>query len=94
MVMSDLTVLNVKIDKKLKIQAQEVAKDLGLPISTVVSGNLREFVRNRSITISDPPKLKPSVEAELVEISKQAKQGKNISPKFDNLDDAFDWLDK
>ncbi len=92
--MSDLTVLNVKIDKKLKQQAQQVAKDLGLPISTVVAGNLREFVRSRSITISDPPRLKPNVEKDLLAISKQAKQGKDISPSFDNLNDAFEWLDK
>ena len=87
------TVLNVKIDPVLKQQAQVAAKALGLPISTVVAAGLRDFVRTRSITISDPPRLKPEVEAELLKISEDAKNGINVSPAFDNLDDAFAWLD-
>lgn len=87
------TVLNVKLDPDLKRQAQAAAKVLGLPISTVVAAGLREFVRTRSITISDPPQLKPEVEAELLKISADAKKGINVSPAFDNLEDAFAWLD-
>ncbi len=87
------TVLNVKLDPTLKRQAQAAAKALGLPISTVVAANLREFVRTRSITISDPPQLKPEVEAELLKISADAKKGINVSPAFDNLEDARKWLD-
>jgi addiction module RelB/DinJ family antitoxin len=92
-IMRNTTVLNVKIDKELKEQAQEVARAVGLPISTVVAANLKEFVRTRTITFSDTPKLKPNVEKELLELSKDAKKGKNISPGFDNLSESFDWLD-
>ena len=87
------TVLNVKIDDKLKKEAQEVAKIIGLPISTVVTASLREFIRTRSITISDPPRLKPEVEKQLLQLSKDARAGKNLSPMFDNFEDAFAWLD-
>jgi addiction module RelB/DinJ family antitoxin len=92
--MSNTTVLNVKIDKDLKRQAQEVAKAVGLPMSTIVSTNLREFVRTRSITISDEPRLKPEVEKELLRLSKMAKKGENLSPAFDTASDALDWLKK
>lgn len=87
------TVLNVKVDEKLKKDAQTAAKAIGLPISTVVSAGLREFVRTRTVIISDPPHLKPEVEKELLKISKEARAGKNISPAFTNLEDAFKWLD-
>lgn len=93
MVMSNPTVLNVKIDAELKKQAQVVAKKLGVPMSIVVSSNLREFVRTRSLTISDTPRLTPAAEKELLAVSNEAKAGKNVSPKFDNLNDAFKWLD-
>lgn len=92
-IMRNTTVLNVKIDKELKEQAQEVARAVGLPISTVVAANLKEFVRTIIITFSDTPKLKTKVEKELLELSKAAKKGNNISPGFDNLKDSFDWLD-
>lgn len=87
------TVLNVKIDEKLKKEAQKAAKAMGLPISTVVAASLRDFVRTRTITISSPPRLKPEVEAELLRISADAREGINVSPAFDNLEDAFAWLD-
>ncbi len=90
--MSNDTVLNVKIDKKLKDAARKAAKAIDLPLSTVVAAGLREFVRTRSITISDTPRLKPEVEAELLKISKNVQKGIDVSPAFDNLDDAFAWL--
>ncbi len=92
--MSNKTVLNVKIDKDLKEQAQATAKSMGLPVSIVVSASLKEFVKTRSITINDEGELKPEVIKELLQISKDAKAGKNISPEFDNLEDSFIWLDK
>lgn len=92
-IMTDTTVLNIKIDKRLKSQAQAVAKAMGVPMSIVVASNLREFVRTRSITISDPPRLRPEVEKELLRLSKDAKAGKNLSPAFNNADEAVKWLE-
>ena len=86
------TVLNVKIDDKLKKEAQKAAKSIGLPLSTVVAAGLREFVRTRSITISDEPRLRPEVEKELLRLSKNAHEGKDMSPAFDNVEDALAWL--
>lgn len=91
---SNTTVLNVKIDKELKKQAQETAKSMGLPVSIVVSASLREFVQTRSITIRDEGELKPEVIEEILKISADAKKGINVSPTFDNLEDSFAWLDK
>jgi len=93
--MSNKTVLNVKIDKELKRQAQETAKALGLPISTIVSASLRDIVARRSITISDQPRIRPEVEAELLEMSRQFKAGTlDVSPVFETAEESFVWLDK
>lgn len=93
-IMSDPTVLNVKIDKTLKKQAQEVAKALGLPVSTLVASSLRDIVQRRSITISDEPRLRPEVEKELLRLSKNAQERKDLSPAFDNAADSIAWLRK
>lgn len=93
-IMSDTTVLNVKIDKTLKKQTQAAAKAIGLPVSTVVAASLREFVRTRSITLSDPPRIKPEIEAELLKIAEDAKQGIGVSPAFTDLEEARKWLDE
>jgi len=78
----------------LKAKAQRVAKELGIPMSIVVSANLREFVNTRSLTISDSPRLKPKVEAKLLKMSKKARSGKldDYSPPFDDIGKSLAWL--
>ncbi len=93
-IMSNTTVLNIKIDKDLKLQLQSVAKDLGLPVSTLITASVRDVVRSRSITISADLRIRPEVEKELLQLSKDAKAGKNISPQFDadDIDGMKKWL--
>ena len=86
------TVLNVKLDPVLKAQAQETAKAVGLPISTVVAAGLREFVRTRTITFSDTPRLKPALEDHLLALQGDPKRD-DLSPGFSNLKDARKWLE-
>lgn len=75
----DKTILNVKVSKSLKQQAQALADEVGVPLSTVVIAHLKEFVRSRSLTISALPRLKPAVEKELGEAIQDYKQAKNVS---------------
>ena len=91
-IMNNTTVINVKIDKDLKRQTQELAKALGLPVSTLVTASLRDIVRRQSITISHEPRLRPEVEEELLQLSKNAREGKDISPAFTSAEDAIAWL--
>ena len=44
-------IINAKVDPVLKKEAQEVARELGIPLSTVISAALREFVMNKSVTV-------------------------------------------
>ncbi|MCG2694459.1 type II toxin-antitoxin system RelB/DinJ family antitoxin [Candidatus Parcubacteria bacterium] len=46
------TVLNIKTDVEVKKSAQEIAKELGLPISTIVNTFLRQFIRDKQVTFS------------------------------------------
>lgn len=50
--MNTYTILNIKTDKKLKADAQKVAGELGVPLSTVMNAFLKQFVRDKEITLS------------------------------------------
>ncbi len=50
--MNTQTILNIKTDKKLKANAQKVAGELGVPLSTVMNAFLKQFVRDKEITFS------------------------------------------
>jgi addiction module RelB/DinJ family antitoxin len=46
------TIINVKTDKKLKAEAKKVSEELGVPLSTVINAFLKQFVRDKEITLS------------------------------------------
>ena len=43
------TLLTIKTDKKLKKAAQETAKELGIPLGTLINMTLKQFVREKEI---------------------------------------------
>lgn len=45
----------IKLDKRLRDDAKHTAESLGVPLTTVVSALLRQFVRNREVTVSLEP---------------------------------------
>ena len=81
------TILNVKLSKALKQDAQALADEIGVPLTTVVVANLKEFVRSRSLTISALPRLKPEVQKELGEAIEDYRKGKNISETFESIEE-------
>lgn len=46
------TTLTIKTDKQLKGAAQDTAEALGVPLTTIINAMLRQFVRDREITLS------------------------------------------
>jgi addiction module RelB/DinJ family antitoxin len=86
------TVLNVKVDTEVRDDARTVANAIGIPLSTVVNAYLKDFIRNRHITLSADPQYNPRIVKELHQLSAEMKKGKNVSPKFSSIDDAAKWL--
>jgi hypothetical protein len=84
-----------KIDKKLKVRAQKQAKKGGFSLS--------DYYRHATISLADGestmeivnrPQLKDSVICELLKISKDIKEGKNLSPTFTSVEEMKKYLDK
>lgn len=86
------TVLNVKIDAKLKKESQKTAKEAGIPLSLVVNSALRRFVANGSVVISAP--LRPSkwLQKILKETERDLKEGKNIEGPFYSVEEFMKGL--
>lgn len=87
------TVISVRLDKDLKEAAQEVAKSVGLPLSTLISAYLHQVVATRQITLSAPEQMTPHLEALLKESEANIAAG-NISEPFDNVEDFLAELKK
>jgi antitoxin component of RelBE/YafQ-DinJ toxin-antitoxin module len=78
----DKAIINIKVSKTLKREAQDLADEIGVPLTTVISAGLKEFVRSRSLTVSAFPRLRPEIEQELSETIADYKKGKNVSEIF------------
>ncbi len=96
------SIINIKADREVKIKAQRVAKKLGMPLSTVINGYLREFVRTETVHFSlrdtlplGKPEgvLKPAVERRLARIHKDIVAGRNLSPSFSSIEAMDSYLD-
>ncbi len=88
------TVINIKTDKEVKKNAQELAQKLGLSLSDVINASLRNFIRTREVYFSDIPRMTPEFEKLLGKVEEDIKKGRNLSPSFDNMDDAIAYLEK
>jgi antitoxin component of RelBE/YafQ-DinJ toxin-antitoxin module len=88
----DKTIINVKVSKALKQDAQDLADEIGVPLTTVITASLKEFVRSRSLTVSAFPRLRPEIERELDEAIADFKSGNNISKALTKPDDVAQHL--
>ncbi len=50
--MDKKTTLTIKTDKELRDEAKKTAKELGLPLGTVINAMLKQFVREKEIVVS------------------------------------------
>ncbi len=88
------TVLNIKIDKKTKEEAQKLAKSLGLNLSQIANASYKQFIRNREFTFTEGYTMTPYLEKVIEEAQADYDAGRNISPAFSNAEDAIKWLNK
>jgi addiction module RelB/DinJ family antitoxin len=86
------SIINIKSDPKIKLEATKLAKELGLSLSQVIQISLVNFVQSGTIIASKPLQMSVQLEKSLVQVEKDIKKGKNLSPSFDNAKDAMLWL--
>lgn len=84
--------LNVKTEKKLKQQAQKVARELGLLLGTVINAYLREFVREKRVVFSDYPVPNARTQKLLQQMRSDMQKGRNAVGPFE-YNEAVHFLD-
>ena len=86
------TLLNIKTDTDVKRNAQEIAGELGLPLSVVVNAYLKEFIREREVRISLEPRLRPEIQKMLRAAKTDYAKEKNVAGPFSTAEDALRYL--
>ena len=85
------SVITVKTPLEVKTKAQEVAKELGFSLSSLVNAYLRQLVKTKTIHFSLPEEPTPFLLSSLKKSKEDIKAGRAKS--FDNPEDAVNYLD-
>ena len=82
-----------KIDKKLKDQAMKKAKIEGVPFALVLKFATQAYVKgDLDMELVVQPRLNDKTRRELKQALQDIKEGKNLSPAFNNVEDAISYL--
>jgi len=87
--------LNIKTEVSVKRAAQQVAKDIGVPLSTIVNAQLKQFIAERRLTLRAPEIPNAKTRKILDEALRDIREGNTdaFSPAFTNVRDMDAWLD-
>lgn len=87
------TLLSIKTEPEVKEQAKKLAGELGLTLSALVTIQLKEVIRAKTITLSAPGFTPtPYLEKILEKADKDIKAGRNLEPAITNKNDLDNYF--
>ena len=86
------TILNIKIDPETKVQIQEFAAELGVPVSVIMNAQIKQMLRDRKIVLSTELEPTPYLVKIMEQVEKDLKTGRNMSPAFSTAKEAINYL--
>jgi len=85
-------VINFKVDSEVKEEAQKLALELGVPLSTIINAQLRELIRTRTLSVSSEPRMTTYLERVIDGVERDRKSGKNVT-RTNSIEEALVHLD-
>ncbi len=87
------TLISIKTDVEVKRGIQEIAEELGIPLSTIVNAYFKRLLRERRVDFSLPLRPNKKTAKLLREAHEDYKKGRNISPIFKSAEEMDAYLD-
>jgi antitoxin component of RelBE/YafQ-DinJ toxin-antitoxin module len=88
------TLINIKTDVAVKRGVQKMAKEFGIPVSTIVNAYFKQMLRERRVDFALPLRPNKKTAALLRRAHEDYLKGRNISPVFESAEDAIAYLHK
>ena len=86
------TILNIKtLDPQTKLQIQEFAAELGVPVSVIMNAQIKQMLRDRKIILSTELEPTPYLVKIMEQVEKDLIAGKNMT-KAMNAKEAVAYL--
>lgn len=88
------TLISIKTDAAVKRGVQKMAAEFGIPLSTLVNAHFKQLLRDRRVAFALPLRPNKKTAALIRRAREDYRNGKNVSPLFDNAEDAIAYLHK
>ncbi len=85
------TILNIKIAPQTKLQIQEFAAELGVPVSVIINAQVKQMLRDRKIVLSTELEPTPYLVKIMEQVEKDLIANKNMT-KAMNVKEAIAYL--
>lgn len=83
------TVINIKTTNEVKTQAQEIAKELGISLSSLINAYLKQLTRTKRVVFDLNPYPNEQTRQYLNNV-----HNTDTSPTFNSIDAAKQWLEE
>lgn len=87
------TLISIRADVDVKRGAQKAAKELGIPLSTLVNAYLKQLGREQWISFAVPLRPNKKTAKLLRRASEDFRRSRNISPVFSTIEEIDAYLD-
>ncbi|KKQ26835.1 MAG: Addiction module antitoxin, RelB/DinJ family [Candidatus Levybacteria bacterium GW2011_GWA1_37_16] len=86
-------VINIKTDPKVKTDAQKIARQIGVSLSSLINAYLKRFIGTKRVKLDLKEEPSPYLVKMLKKADKDIKAGR-VSPGFKTGEEAVAWLEK
>lgn len=89
------TGIYIQTEPEIKRKAEKTARDLGVDLSTVLNGYLKQFIKTKTVELKEDQGETPSpyLKRTIKQAEKNRKTG-NHSPVFKTAEESIAWLEK
>ena len=84
--------LNIKIDPRVKSEAQKIAEVLGFSLSAIVNASLKNLIYTKSVSYTIPEIPNAKLKKAIKEARRDRASGKNSYGPFSNVEDMMKAL--
>jgi len=85
-------VINIKTQPETKAKAQEIAKAIGVSLSSLLNAYLKQFIKTKTITFSAKEEIPNAHTLKVLKKAEENYKKGNTSPAFKTGEEAVRWL--
>ncbi len=83
----------IKTDPEVKAKAQKVAKELGLSLSSLLNGWLRQLIKTKTVSFSAGDEIPNEYLIKTIKQAEKDRKAGKASPIFRTGEEAVKWLE-